>query len=289
MSIIYCMMVQNNLHDAAKCVENALPYVDHIVLVDGGSLDDSIPYFRNMSLEEPKLHFYIHPWCDRFYEQRNNYLKHAEEFAKDGDFILVSDPDEFFEEKTFQNLPKVGKYLVDKGFTAAGFQCRSVSLKGEKRVWENVDNYWKHLFYKWEPGIHYIGNPHETMVIPSGFRMVNTPFMYEHVKQENVIWVRGARNAYIGGGGPNLSTGNPHWLRLKNIVEEIYGSFISWHEFQKEMLKGNLDDKIKAWMFDMKNETGWDGASEMREFYKTYFRLYHPSEEPEEFRGTHIE
>ena len=64
MSIIYCMMTQNRLWETKRCVENALPYVDHIVIVDGGSLDDSIPYFRNMSTEEPKLHFYIHPWCD---------------------------------------------------------------------------------------------------------------------------------------------------------------------------------------------------------------------------------
>jgi hypothetical protein len=42
-------------------------------------------------------------------------------------------------------------------------------------------------------------------------------------------------------------------------------------------------------MVKVKNETGWDGASEHREAYKYYFRVLHPEEEPEEFIGEHIE
>jgi hypothetical protein len=31
-----------------------------------------------------------------------------------------------------------------------------------------------------------------------------------------------------------------------------------------------------------------DGLSEMRECYKTYFRIYHNEEEPAELKGKHI-
>ena len=190
--LIYCQMTQDRLHETKECVERALPYVDHIVLIDGGSRDDTIYYFRNWSEIEPKIHFYLHPWEDDFSKQRNNYLKRAAEFSKEGDWILVSDPDELFDTKAFENLHNIADYMEKIGHTAAGFQCRSVSLKGPKRVHENMDDYWKHLFYRWEPEMHYVGNPHEGMVMPlRGFRMVNTPFVYEHIKQENIIWKRG--------------------------------------------------------------------------------------------------
>lgn len=287
--IIYCQMTQDRLHETKECVERALPYVDHIVLVDGGSRDDSIYYFRNWSEVEPKIHFYLHPWEDNFSRQRNNYLFRAGEVAKDGDWILVSDPDEWFEEKTFQNLHNIASFVESVGHTAAGFQCRSISLKGPTKVHESMDDYWKHLFYRWEPDMHYVGNPHEGMVMPRhGFRMVNTPFIYEHIKQENIIWKRGCRNMYIGGGGPNLGDRNQLWLELRSIVKDVYGRLLVWHEFEKEMLKGNLDQRVKGWMTKVRLEDGWDGASEHRESYKYYFRVLHPEEEPEELRGEHI-
>ena len=72
------------------------------------------------------------------------------------------------------------------------FKCRSVSLKGDKRVWENLDEYWKGLFFRYRPGLHYIGNPHETLVYPNEhLRPLRTDLIYEHVKQENIIWHRG--------------------------------------------------------------------------------------------------
>lgn len=287
--LIYCMMTQNRLSEVQHCVEAALPYVDHIVIVDGGSIDDSIWFFRNWSEQEPKIHFYIHPWSDDFSAQRTKYLRHADEFAGPGDYVLVSDPDEWFEETTFKNLRKVCNKLDSTPYTAAGFQCKSVSMKGPEIVHTNIDNYWKHLLYKWTPGLHYVGNPHETIVIPSGFTMVNTPFFYWHVKQQNVIWERGFRNLYHGGGGPNLGRSNPKWLQLKRLVVEVYGKELTWHEFQKEMLVGDLPPPIKDWLIMAKDETGYDGASEHRESYKTYFRIYHPEEEPAEFVGTHIE
>jgi len=234
-------MCQNNLIEVKECTTRALPHVDHIVIVDGGSQDDSIFYLRNWSQEEPKIHFYVHPWQDNFSGQRNNYLKHASEFAEEGDWVLVSDPDEWFEEKTFKNLHNLATYAEKTGYSVVGFQCRSVTLKGEKRVWENLDQYWKHLFYKWESGMHYVGNPHEGMVLPKrGFRMTNSPFIYEHLKQENVIWKRGNRNSFVGGGGDNVGTKNKLWVELKSIVKDIFGRDLSWHEYEKYLIKNIL-------------------------------------------------
>jgi hypothetical protein len=192
-------------------------------------------------------------------------------------YILVSDPDELFEKKTFENLLNIATFLEKTGYNAAGFQCRSVSLKGPKRVWESLDDYWKHLFYRYEKGLHYVGNPHEGMRMPSGFKMLNTNFIYEHIKQDNVIYKRGARNSFVGGGGKNVGSKNLLWVELKGLIKKHYGKDLSWHEYEEKMLKGNLPQEIKEWIIKARLDDGWDGASEMREHYKYYFRILHTS------------
>lgn len=283
--IVYCMMTHNRLHEIKHCIDLVEPFVDDIVVVDGGSTDDSIFYLRNRD----GVNMFIHPWNDVFSAQRNNYIKRAREVVGNDNFwILVSDPDEWFERDTLASLYDIQDAAEEQGCNLVTIRCRSVTLKGEKRVWENLDNYWKGLFFKYYPTTHYIGNPHETLVQPNGLRPMQVDYLYEHVKQENVIWHRGCRNMYIGGGGPNLGSRNKLWVELKSLVSSAYGKDLSWNEFEKQMLKGNLPDDIKNWLIKARLEKDYDGSSEMRESYKLYFRIYHPEEEPEELRGEYI-
>jgi len=279
------MMTQNRLLETKHCVDLVEPYVDDIVVVDGGSTDDSLFYLRNRD----GVNMYIHPWEDNFPAQRNNYLRRARELIGNDDFwVLVSDPDEWFERSTLAVLYDLQDEAENRGCNLVTFKCRSVTLKGDRRVWENEDEYWKGLFFRYRDGLQYVGNPHETLQMPGGLKPMRTPYMYEHVKQENVIWHRGCRNMYIGGGGPNLGNRNKMWLELKELVWSIYGTHLTWQGFEKEMLRGNIHPDIKAWLVRAKDQEGYDGSSEMRESYKLYFRIYHPEEEPEEFRGVHI-
>jgi glycosyltransferase involved in cell wall biosynthesis len=280
--ITYCMMTQNRLVETIQAVERVLPYVDRVVIVDGGSIDDTIFYMRNWAMEEPKLEFYIYPWTDNFSAQRNNYLSKVE----DNTWVLVSDPDEWFEEDTLKALQMMIAEAELRKKDMIGFQCRSVSLKGKKRVWENLDQYWKRLLFKKYPGTHYIGNPHERLVNHPQ-NMMDTKFVYEHVKQENVIWHRGARNLFVNGGGPNLSTGNPRWVKLRDICRSQ--GIDTWHQFDAALLKGNIHPEIRNWIISVHDLKGFDGSSEHREVYKLYFRIYHPEEEPAELRGKHID
>jgi len=283
--IVYCMMAQNRLLEVKHCIDLVEPYVDKIVIVDGGSTDDSIFYLRNRE----GVNMFIHPWKDNFSEQRNNYINRAREVIGSDDFwILLSDPDEWFDHEALGNLYNIQDRAEQVGCNIVTFQCLSATLKGDKRVWESLDNYWKGLFFKYIPGIKYVGNPHETLLIPGGQKPMQTSFIYQHVKQENIIWHRGLRNMYIGGGGPNLGDKNAKWLALKGIVEDVYGRDLSWREFETEMIRGNLDPRLKSWLYMAKDEKDYDGSSEMREAYKTYFRIYHPEEEPAEFIGEAI-
>ena len=282
--IYFCQMTQDRLSETAECLELYLPWITKAIIIDGGSIDDSIPYFRNWSQLEPKIEFHIHPWRDQFSEQRNNYLS----YVPDNSWVLVSDPDEVFLPETLQKLQKAIERAEEKGKDMVGFQCRSVSYKGPERVHESLDNYWKRLLFKKYPGTKYAGQPHEHLE-NHPLQIMDTNLIYEHRKQENVIWVRGARNYFCGGGGPNLGSSNPFWQKLVSLCCDK-ANICGWHEFQKYCLQGNIDAAIKEEFVKYINLTEifpgqTDGLSEMRECYKTYFRLWHPEEEPDELRS----
>ena len=282
MKITYCMMTWNRLYDTMKCIERVKPYVDRVVIVDGGSTDDTILTLRNYEGVE----LYLHPWQDNFSGQRTNYLKHAGEDNGGTDWVLVSDPDELFSVEALENMRKE---IANAGpHNMLAFESNSVTMRGPKIVNHRHDKYWKPLLFKWNPGIHYVGNPHETLMIDKGPRIKNLPYRYYHIKQDNITWHRGARNAWIGGGGPNMGERQKLWKPFRDLVKQKTG-LEKWSDFDSYMIKGNIDPEIKESLYKFKDETGYDGSSEWREFYKTYFRIYHPEEEPEEFKGVHIE
>jgi glycosyltransferase involved in cell wall biosynthesis len=278
-------MTKNRLHEVKICLDRVGPFVDGVVIVDGCSADDSIFYLRNRN----DVHFFLHPWNDNFSEQRNNYIKRAREVAGTDDFwMIISDPDELFSVEALSELPNLIDHCEKNGFNMVQFRCRSVTLKGDVRVWQSLDDYYKGLMFKYKPGIKYVNSPHETLVMPGGLRPVRVELLYEHIKQEDIIIHRGARNQYCGGGGPNLGEKNKLWVELKQIVREVYGKELTWEEYDLQLARGNIDQRIKDWMIKVRKENGWDGSSEHRECYKLYMRIYHPQEEPEELRGEYI-
>lgn len=282
MKIHAALMTQNELLDLTANVARVLPHVDSVTIVDGGSIDGTVSHMRNWSRVEPKLRYFIHPWRDNFPEQRNNYISRVREIATEGDWVLAFDPDEYLELTSLQRLRElpgvVGHHM------RVGFQCRSVSMRGPLRVWENVDPYWKGLFFRWRDDLRYThdgeGAVHERLL--GADPTYQSDLLYEHVKQENVTWPRGVRNYFCGGGGPNLGSRNPRWVELKTIAGNL--GIATWHQMLAYMLTGNVDRLLKEWIIRHRHENGWDGSSEQREWYKSYFRLWHPEEEPGELQ-----
>ena len=74
---------------------------------------------------------------------------------------------------------------------------------------------------------------------------------------------------------------------MKQIVAKL--GITTWHQMQAYMLAGNIVGELRDWIIKYRRETGWDGSSEQREWYKTYYRLWHPEEEPAELRNEAIE
>jgi len=275
--VAYCLMAQNDLYGLSKRIEEMQPYVDRIIVIDGGSMDDSIIYLRNMEGVE----VYIRPWDDNFAEQRNQYLEKANTVGERPDWIIVSDADESFSLELRENLQQLIAQAETEGLNKMDIQCRLVYLEGEKIISSEVRPFWKPLFFKNDPGIYYHGSPHETIVHPQGWRekQIGDPYLWEHLKQYSVTWKRGARN-FIVSGGDMLGDKNPHYKEFKVACKADLTPVDSLI-INDLMVRGELGENVAKWIIDHK-DVPVEGvitkncASEMGDCYRYYYEILYP-------------
>jgi len=87
MKLSVCIISLNNERGILRCLNSVLPFADEVVIVDGGSKDDTIDIVK--SIKDEKIRLFHHPWPDDFSVQRNLSLHYAR-----GDWIFVIDADE---------------------------------------------------------------------------------------------------------------------------------------------------------------------------------------------------
>ncbi len=80
-----CIATQNCAHKLKIAVESVLSIADEIVIVDGGSVDDT----KETACSFEKVKYHHHPWQDNYAAQKNYAMDRAS-----GDWILILDSDE---------------------------------------------------------------------------------------------------------------------------------------------------------------------------------------------------
>ena len=79
-----CMIVRDSAKTLPACLESIRPWVDEMVVVDTGSLDET-----PRIVEEYGGRLFHYPWCDDFSAARNESLRHAR-----GDWLFWMDSDD---------------------------------------------------------------------------------------------------------------------------------------------------------------------------------------------------
>ncbi|MEX2121004.1 MAG: glycosyltransferase [Pirellulales bacterium] len=89
-----CMIVRNNEPTIGPCLESIRPWVDEMIVVDTGSLDQTPAICQRLGARV--FHF---PWCDDFSAARNESLRHAQ-----GKWIFWMDSDDVIDSENGRKL-----------------------------------------------------------------------------------------------------------------------------------------------------------------------------------------
>jgi GT2 family glycosyltransferase/tetratricopeptide (TPR) repeat protein/2-polyprenyl-3-methyl-5-hydroxy-6-metoxy-1,4-benzoquinol methylase len=100
-----CMIVRDSARTLPECIESIRPWVDEMVIVDTGSVDETP---RIVELYGGRL--FRFPWCDDFSAARNESLKHAR-----GDWVFWMDSDDTIPPECGRGVRSIVNQAGDSG------------------------------------------------------------------------------------------------------------------------------------------------------------------------------
>ena len=302
--IFFCMMGLNRLEELKqlKPIHTLFPHVDQIIYIDGSDGRDGTEKWLFDEFRGLPIIVVRSKWVDDFPGQRTQYLNLVGEIRlpNEESWVVVNDTDESFSPLLAKNL----RAIIDKArFTNDMIlvRCKSVTVNGKLEVvHETFDDFYKPLIFRYYPKTRYWGDRssvtknvtalHEALQVngkfvwhPIKLNDQDGKLYYQHTKLEHIIWERGCRNFIVFGGGPNLGEKQSLWKPFREMLDTVFNrSDYTSYEVLEYFRGGNIDQLLKDWMIKYRKEEGYDGSSEVRECFLTYFILYNPSEIPPE-------
>lgn len=217
-SITYVTVTQDRLPNNKRNLPIVLPHVDRCVIVDGFSKDGTYEYLTSLG---PKVQVFQREWDDNFANQYNEYLRHIK-----GGWVLLMDDDEVPSEGMLNSLREIVK-ASDGGKKFDTVEFRANDITYNVGDWANrVDNgpceYYRQVFFKWNPNLHYTINLHQALQGLRGPGARCTEHYY-HIKSTLDQYRNACRNYFIGGewpsgGGYTDGIKTPEWHQMKDIL-----------------------------------------------------------------------
>lgn len=121
-----CTIAKNEAINIGKSIDSYKDYVDEIIIVDTGSIDETIEIAKEKGAKV--LNF---EWNNDFAAAKNFALDNAT-----GDWIIFLDADEWFDKDTAKNLKAAIESTIKQGYDAAA--CKLVNFYTETEVMETA-------------------------------------------------------------------------------------------------------------------------------------------------------
>lgn len=140
-----CLMVKNESANLNRCLKSIKQFVDEIIIVDTGSVDNTLEIARHYGAR-----IYNHPWEDDFSKHRNQSISYAE-----GEWVFIIDADEELvkpESLTWSQVREIFKKHT-KDFPAAAVQIRDIQ-KGLEVLKFNSTRFFRNGKVKYEGIVH---------------------------------------------------------------------------------------------------------------------------------------
>lgn len=298
MKLVYCQATwREDFEDTIRCIERVSLHVDATIIVYDQTLTEEQKAWFNAHAETYRLEAVYHEFRDNLPEMRNAYLNRAKEIG--AEWVLVSDPDEFFDEKLLERFREVIEGAEKQGYNMLGIHAvdqfdnvewlDNLDLLKEAPGGYRETDFWKPLLlFKLYADTHYEGvgatkNVHETLTSVVLYKQANLPkeLFYTHRKSALRIWRNAARNMFISGGGDNVGGLNIFWSQLRDITTSL--GITTWPQFEEAMKKGIDDPRFKTWLVQALQVPPTSWGTETRETAKLYFAL-HSNEVTEEIK-----
>jgi len=265
--LTYCMVSLNRLDETKKAIRHHAPFVDRVIIIDGGSKDGSHEWFKSEECNKYNLEYHVSPWVDDPPGQRNKYLN-----LVNSGWVLVTDCDEYLEIPGLYQLRHLAKRAEDSGCTGVAFVAHDIQYTSDGSVWDSKSSYYNRIFFKAHPGMHYVGHTHVGLARPGLSDVcMKTEYKYYHIKSWEDVYIRGCRNYWTTGmSAQNIVTAE--WMEFKGYTKER--GFKYFYEFFKYIKNGNIDPIFKKWFIHHKD----DENPEARSWFTCYFAFMHPEE-----------
>jgi len=170
------MIGQDEEHCVVENLEDCIPFVDEIVFVDGGSVDDTVELVASL----PKTRVIHRPFPFDFGDQYTFAFNECR-----CDWILLKDCDEVFDDELLTNLQR---FIEELDADCYAFN-RMTYLNGYLVC---LDVEWNPRFWPNHRGYYFSGKLHSGIVGPVNIRHVNGIILHhktaEMQQQDNVLY-----------------------------------------------------------------------------------------------------
>ncbi len=149
-----CMIVRDNARTIGPCLESIRPWVDEMIVVDTGSVDETPGIVEAFGAK-----LYHFPWCDDFSAAHNESLRHAT-----GDWLFWMDSDDTIPAECGHGLRHLVEHQNDPSIVAYVMQVHCLGSLEEEQAGIGLEAVDHVKLFRNLPELRFDGRMHEQIL-----------------------------------------------------------------------------------------------------------------------------